>query len=1033
MKAKRDLLIEQLRHACRYTPAEWGVYLFRGGEKWDVDFSYGLNRERRLALQDLLKDPKIIRWLDEKSQLGRDGYRRLEEDSALGVERVYAIPSPYPIRMLIVGAAPLSTGDVTFFTSLTYYLPPTLPAAISRETPPLHRYAAVEASMELPENLQRILDTVGSIIPHDYGILAVRSGDEFNIYAVSQLPMAVTTQSYLADEDSEVAQAVQKHRVMILQEGTLFKETGMDSEVDLPVCTWLVAPIIIGQRVTGVLAFGRAKDFSSAEIDMAGALGAHIAPSVEKSILSVEAAYYLQRFALLNELTALASSGLQLHEVIQRAEEMLKRAFSASRVKMLLLDERSGAVLEYSGGNEGGSSRRVALGSSLEKSSLEIGSPLRIGKVEKPSRYISGEGQVTAKMVVPMRFRGNLVGLISLESDQLSEFSDQDEKITMVVASQMASMVESIRLNSETRRRANNMLLINEIVQNILGLSDVHMIASQTASLMAEKFDYEMVLVMLLDAEGEELIAQGVAGSHTAGVPEGFRFAKTLGIPGNVMAYGESVVLTSARQSPQYVPIPGWKPGSGIWAPLREGKQIFGVISVEDRQPDKLGQDDLVVIEAISGILSSMLTNARQYDQLQRNVERMEAVRATALDIGTDLDLDTLLKQAVNRVRLLLNARGAELGFIDEEKQEVRVLVSENPWQDYTGYSFAFMEGITGRVAATGEPLLVLDFNNWSGRSESVYKAPFSTVAGVPLKLMGEVIGTLSVQDDRPTRSFTQEDLRTLELLAPQLAIFIRNARLYQELEERMEAQRLAEERLVRSTKLAAVGEMAAAVAHELNNPLTTVTGFTELLLESFDKDSPEYEDMSLVLSEAQRSREVVRRLLDFSRQSEILRVDTDLNEIITTVLQLVHHLAQTSNIKVRMALWDDIPMIRADRNQMQQVILNLVHNAIYAMPEGGELIVQSSIEERNAALWLVIEVADNGVGIPEENLSKIFEPFFTTKPSGEGTGLGLSVSYSIISEHGGYIEVDSKEHEGAVFKIWLPTSVRNGVESEDG
>ena len=151
---------------------------------------------------------------------------------------------------------------------------------------------------------------------------------------------------------------------------------------------------------------------------------------------------------------------------------------------------------------------------------------------------------------------------------------------------------------------------------------------------------------------------------------------------------------------------------------------------MEDRQPDKLGQDDLVVIEAISGILSSMLTNARQYDQLQRNVERMEAVRATALDIGTDLDLDTLLKQAVNRVRLLLNARGAELGFIDEEKQEVRVLVSENPWQDYTGYSFAFMEGITGRVAATGEPLLVLDFNNWSGRSESVYKAPFSTVAG---------------------------------------------------------------------------------------------------------------------------------------------------------------------------------------------------------------------------------------------------------------------------------------------------------------
>ncbi|MEJ2756974.1 MAG: GAF domain-containing protein, partial [Anaerolineales bacterium] len=635
------------------------------------------------------------------------------------------------------------------------------------------------------------------------------------------------------------------------------------------------------------------------------------------------------------------------------------------------------------------------------------------------------------KMVVPMRFRGYLVGLVSLESERVEEFTDQDEKIITVVASQMASMIESIRLNSETRRRAKNMLQINEIVQEILGLGDIHHIASHTAALMADKFDYEMVLVMLLDEEGEELIGQGVAGSHTAGVPEGFRFAKTLGIPGRVMNDGESVLLTAARESPQYVPIPGWKPGSGIWTPLREAKQIFGVISVEDRQPEKLGQDDLVVIEAIAGILSSVLTNARQYDQLQRNVQRLEAVRATSLDIGTDLDLDALLKQAVNRVRILLDARGAELGFIDEANKVVQVLVSENPWQDYTGYLFPFMEGVTGRVAATGKPLLVLDFNNWSGRSESVYKAPFSTVAGVPLKLMGEVIGTLTVQDDRPTRSFTPEDLRTLELLAPQLAIFIRNARLYQELEERMEAQRLAEERLVRSTKLAAVGEMAAAVAHELNNPLTTVTGFTELILESLDKDSPEYEDMSLVLSEAQRSREVVRRLLDFSRQSEILRVDTDLNEIITTVLQLVHHLAQTSNIKVRMALWDDIPLIRADRNQMQQVLLNLVHNAIYAMPDGGELVLQSSLEERNNSLWLVIEVADNGVGIAEENISQIFEPFFTTKPSGEGTGLGLSVSYSIVSEHGGYIEVESKVNEGAVFKIWLPANDQDEGEGE--
>jgi signal transduction histidine kinase len=320
-----------------------------------------------------------------------------------------------------------------------------------------------------------------------------------------------------------------------------------------------------------------------------------------------------------------------------------------------------------------------------------------------------------------------------------------------------------------------------------------------------------------------------------------------------------------------------------------------------------------------------------------------------------------------------------------------------------------------------GEPIAVADFNSWSGKSTETDEAPFTTVAGVPLSVSGEVIGTLAVQDDRPSREFTQEDILTLELLAPQLAIFIRNARLYQELEERMESQRLTEERLVRSAKLAAVGEMAAAVAHELNNPLTTVTGFTELILETLEKDSPEYEDLSLVLKEAVRSRDVVRRLLDFSRQSEILQVETDINEIISMVLALVHHLMHTSGIEVRVELWDEIPMIRADPNQMQQVLLNIIHNAIHSMPKGGELVIQSMVEQREGEEWIGIKVKDTGIGISPENLDKIFEPFFTTKPSGEGTGLGLSVSYSIVSEHGGYIEVESDEGEGSVFTVWLP------------
>ncbi|NIW44686.1 MAG: GAF domain-containing protein [candidate division Zixibacteria bacterium] len=1020
MEAKREVLIKQLRHTCRLTEAGWGVFLYRSMEAWQIEFSYGLRKDQLPFLVSFLKENKIKSWLDDAAVQRRFGYRSIPDDfNSLEVERSYAIPSRYPLRILLVGANYLKKSAIDFFATFTQELPKTISPTISKEFPPEQAYPAIGDLMELPVNLQRILETILNVVESEHAVLAVRSGDKFIVNAAVNLPTHLVSTNFLVEPTSQLGKMIQKHQVHVVK-----YKPPIELEIEdfsLPDMNWLVAPIPIGQRVIGIFVFGRDQEFNDQEIDMAAAIGGHVAPSIERSILNVEAAYYLQRFALLNDLASLASSGLELNEVVLRGEELLQRSFSANSVKVLLYDEQTNMFVEYLDSKEKPAGRRIDRGLSLERSVMEIGQVLRIGEVAKLSHYVSSGRDVSAKMVVPMNFRGKVIGVVSLESYQIGAFSDQDEKFITVVASQMASIVMSIRLNSEMRRRANDMLSVNEIVQEILGLAGDKYIAEYTAHLMAQKFDYEMILVMLLDPELEELIAEGVAGTHVADVPLGFRFAKNLGIPGEVMRFGESVILTDVRESASYVPIPGWEPGSGIWVPLRDGGKVFGVVSVEYQQQDRVDENDLVVIEAIAGILSSVLTNARQYEQLQRNVRQLEAVRATALDIGTNLDLEILLKRVVNRVRTLVDARGAELGFVEDNGESVQVLVSENPWQDYTGYRFPFMAGVTGRVAATGKPLAIEDFNAWEGRKDSVFRAPFSTVAGVPLKLMGEVIGTLVVQDDRPIRSFTKEDIYTLELLSPQLAIFIRNARLYQELEERMNSQRLAEERLVRSAKLAAVGEMAAAVAHELNNPLTTVTGFTELILEDLSEDSPEFEDMSLVLSEAQRSREVVRRLLDFSRQSEILRVDTDLNEMVTMVLQLTHHLAQTSNIKVRMELWEDIPMIRADRNQIQQVILNLVHNAIQSMPEGGELIVQSVMEERENQTWLGIRVQDHGIGIEEEHLDKIFEPFFTTKPGGEGTGLGLSVSYSIISEHGGYIDVKSKIKEGSVFTIWLP------------
>jgi two-component system NtrC family sensor kinase len=280
--------------------------------------------------------------------------------------------------------------------------------------------------------------------------------------------------------------------------------------------------------------------------------------------------------------------------------------------------------------------------------------------------------------------------------------------------------------------------------------------------------------------------------------------------------------------------------------------------------------------------------------------------------------------------------------------------------------------------------------------------------------------------------------LQVLESLGGILASVISNVGQYQklqmtvkqlratqeELQEHIAAQRMAERRLVQAAKLAAVGEMAAGIAHELNNPLTTVSGFTELTMEEVPPDSRLHADLELVLREAHRATDVVRRLLDFARQSDSVRTRSDINEIVKEVLALVNHLLLTSGVQLTTNLPTGLPTVSVDRNQVKQVLLNLVHNALHAMSNGGELRISTTRRSRDHQDWVTVVISDTGIGISPENLERIFEPFFTTRAKEGGTGLGLSISYGIVAEHGGFIEAESKVGKGSIFSVWIPVEV---------
>ena len=221
------------------------------------------------------------------------------------------------------------------------------------------------------------------------------------------------------------------------------------------------------------------------------------------------------------------------------------------------------------------------------------------------------------------------------------------------------------------------------------------------------------------------------------------------------------------------------------------------------------------------------------------------------------------------------------------------------------------------------------------------------------------------------------------------------------------------------SERLASMGQLAAGVAHEINNPLGVVIMYTNLLLEECSKDMEFRGDLQMIAEQANRCKRIVAGLLDFARQNKVAHQSVDIRELVTATLS---SLQRPENVELEIVHDESDPMAELDRDQLIQVLLNLVVNACDAMPLGGTLTLRT----KGDGAHVIFEVEDTGTGIPKENMKKLFEPFFTTKVMGKGTGLGLPVVYGIVKLHRGDITVDSNADPsvgptGSTFRVKLP------------
>ena len=264
-------------------------------------------------------------------------------------------------------------------------------------------------------------------------------------------------------------------------------------------------------------------------------------------------------------------------------------------------------------------------------------------------------------------------------------------------------------------------------------------------------------------------------------------------------------------------------------------------------------------------------------------------------------------------------------------------------------------------------------------------------------------------------------------LLGESKKIFQQLEKSHRELQVSHQELEQAQTQLIRTEKLASIGQLAAGVAHEINNPLGTILIYSHLIQKSLEPDDPKREDIALVISEANRAKDIVQGLLSFAREKKLRASEVNVNDILEEVLSLVVNQSLFHNIKIKKSFDQGPQTIVADETQLKQVFLNIILNAAQAMEGNGKLTISTIFDKKQ----IKIKIADTGPGIPPEVMGKLFSPFFTTKE--KGTGLGLAISYGIIERHQGKIDVETDLGKGSTFVITLPVSVSEESAGDEG
>jgi signal transduction histidine kinase/putative methionine-R-sulfoxide reductase with GAF domain len=560
-------------------------------------------------------------------------------------------------------------------------------------------------------------------------------------------------------------------------------------------------------------------------------------------------------------------------------------------------------------------------------------------------------------------------------------------------------------------KEINALLEVSKAISSGFYLGDVlRLIVTVTANLM----DSKICSLWILDEKDQRLKLKA-----TQSMSEEYLKERSLamgeGIVGTVAAHNKPVAILDVLKDPLYKEKElARREGlvSMLSVPMCIKSRVVGVINCYTSYPHPFSKMEEEMLTTVATQAAICIDNSG----LMETLDIDEILKLVLEGVTKNIGFDRARLYLVNEKKNLLECRMA-VGLDEDRIKGVVLSLDKN-------------ESVVARSIFEKKPFVIPEAQN-DPRVNPVMKEKFNlhSLVVIPLLVKDRALGAIAADHAEAGRSITKQTLESVMTFAQQAGLAIHNAFMYQELKtfsQQMEEKiqrttadlRKTEAQLIRSEKLAALGQLAAGIAHEIRNPLTSINILIHSLRDKPSNEERRQEDLRVIEEEIRRINEIVDQFLRFAKPAPPLLQQVDVLSLFEETLQLLKPQIEKHRISVEKE-FPSLPPTVLDREQMKQVVLNLLLNALQAMPGGGRLRLSGQVLEDNR--WIQLSIQDTGVGILPEDMNKLFDPFFSTKEG--GVGLGLSIAHRILDQHRGKIQAESTPGRGTLFTLWLPIS----------